>query len=510
MHAALLPTGKVMLWGVGFPDEPPNIGNAALWNPSKGYGPSAFTEVPPPIVDPDGDGPQGLQPAPIWCSGLSLMANGEVLVAGGNLIEPFQSESDDYDDYAGLNRLFTFDPWSQTWTEQPQMSAGRWYPGQVLLADGRTVILGGYTDEAPGALVGDELDVFTPAPEIGGVGELELQPSASRLTGLYPRLFTLPDGSVVLAGPDSGDTAVLDTEDFAWRELPTMEERRIGAAAVLEPGGPAGSWRVTQIGGFGDEDPDSPDTYHAKASTETLDVGLGVGVWTAGPSLNLTRSYHNAVLLPDGSKVVVGGGIGNTPEDGNFATDPDGFRRQVELYSPESDSWRLGPAQVEDRGYHSTALLLPDGRVWSAGDNRHPVEPGGGNSLTDTAEIYSPPYLFRGIRRPRVRAAPRALRWGDVFGVKTKPRARARDAVLVAPGTTTHSDDSGQRLVPLRVHARYGRRGRRGLDLVSPPRPEVAPPGYYMLFLLKRGVPSRATWIRLTPDAPNAPRFKAM
>ena len=55
IHTVVLPTGKLLYWG--FPDGPPNIGNATLWDPSKGYGPSAFEDVPPPVVDPDGAGP---------------------------------------------------------------------------------------------------------------------------------------------------------------------------------------------------------------------------------------------------------------------------------------------------------------------------------------------------------------------------------------------------------------------------------------------------------------------
>ena len=74
VNAAMLPTGEVIFWGPAFPNEPASRGNAALWDPSKGYGSDAFTEVPPPAVDPDGPGPQGTDTAPIFCSGLSMLA----------------------------------------------------------------------------------------------------------------------------------------------------------------------------------------------------------------------------------------------------------------------------------------------------------------------------------------------------------------------------------------------------------------------------------------------------
>ena len=134
----MLPTGEVMFWGTAFPNEPRNRGNAAVWDPAKGYGSDAFTEVPPPSIDPDGPGPQGTDTAPIVCSGLSMLPSGEVLVTGGNIVWPDQYTDDAYSSFAGLNRVYTFNPWTKRWTEQPQMNAGRWYPGQVELADGRT------------------------------------------------------------------------------------------------------------------------------------------------------------------------------------------------------------------------------------------------------------------------------------------------------------------------------------------------------------------------------------
>ena len=162
--------------------------------------------------------------------------------------------------------------------------------------------------------------------------------------------------------------------------------------------------------------------------------------------------------------------------------------------APDGDGWRLGPAQAEERTYHSTAVLLPDGRVFSAGDEHHP------NGRTDTAELYSPPYLFRG-RRPKVESAPESLRWGDEFGVRTK-RDDVRDVALVAPGATTHAVDMNQRRVPLKLTDRVS---GKGVNVRAPGGPDLAPPGYYMLFGLDRhGVPSVARWVRLRSGAENA------
>src|SRR5439155_1555320 len=85
-------------------------------------------------------GPQPPAPAPIFCSGLSQLANGDVVVAGGNLIYGDTFADDGYTTFAGLNTIFTFDPFTETWVQQPDMAHGRWYPTQTLLPDGRTII----------------------------------------------------------------------------------------------------------------------------------------------------------------------------------------------------------------------------------------------------------------------------------------------------------------------------------------------------------------------------------
>jgi hypothetical protein len=146
-------------------------------------------------------------------------------------------------------------------------------------------------------------------------------------------------------------------------------------------------------------------------------------------------------------------------------------------------------------------VLLPDGRVWSAGDDFHPSEDGVNASLGDSAEIYSPPYLFKGDR-PVIDSAPGDAHWGDVFGVGSPSPGISR-AVLMAPSATTHGVDMQEREIDLRV---VNRVDGQGVDVAAPPSSNVAPPGYYMLFLLNdSGVPSVASWVRLGADAPDQP-----
>jgi hypothetical protein len=354
----------------------------------------------------------------------------------------------------------------------------------------------------------NSVEVFNPPATIGGRGTVEQRPTATRNgLGLYPRTFTFGD-DVIVTGPSQFLTATLDTSSFTWNEsLPTMSRSRIAGNAVRRPGGPGGSDTITTIGGF-DRNLGSGPFYAGTTTSETIDARASAPAWSPGAQLNVGRANANAVLLPDGSMVVVGGGsgfqLGGDPElgaAGGYITYADGRARQIEVYDPDSDRWLLGPAQREDRTYHSTAVLLPDGRVFSAGDDHYPREPGGEFSLTDNAEIYSPPYLFAGAR-PRIDSAPRSVAWGDTFGIESRSAGIDR-AVMMSPGATTHAFDMHQRHVELKVAERV--KGV-GVNVAAPASDAVAPPGYYMLFLLdENGVPSKASWITIDPTASDRP-----
>ena len=185
------------------------------------------------------------QASPIYCSGESLLANGNLFIAGGNLESRIK----------GLNKTFTFDPFSETWHRQGDMGHGRWYPGQVVLPDGRVAILGGYTERGstqdnPQFEVWPRRDRAPPSDTNLDAERLPVEriSSGDRTTAMYPHLFLTPGGKVLLAGPGAGDSALLDPRTFTWRDLGGLPRGldRIGSNAVLLPGGA----RVLQIGGY--------------------------------------------------------------------------------------------------------------------------------------------------------------------------------------------------------------------------------------------------------------------
>jgi hypothetical protein len=493
IHAAMLPTGKVMLWSYPFTTPGQSLRTyetrAWLWDPAAGTGSAAFDEISPPPSD-------GTPHAMIFCGGGSLMADGKLLAVGGTLYWP----SADKPGWAGIKEVWTFDPFTEGWKRHPDMKQGRWYPSQELMPDGRTLIMSGW-DEHGEHETDKDLEVFTPSSDPNGTGTVTHFPSGDRFTALYPHLFTMPSGQVLLAGPTSPDSALLTVSEdgpdgkpqdvFQWTDVPDAAWRRAGSA-IQEPGSPAGSTRVTQIGGV---DPSKKDatTGHVppRVSSQTFDVSKATDDWVLRSPMSVARSHFNAVVLPDSTVVSIGGSNGETPEEGFYASWSDSRSRQIEIRDPETGQWRLGPAQAEDRAYHSTAVLLPDGRVLSSGDDRP------GTRGSDTGEIYSPPYLFKGPR-PVIDSAPTAVPWAKPFHVETSGPAVTR-AVLMAPGVVTHGAEMHAKHVELTIAGTAG----EGVNLMAPPSANVAQPGWYMLFLLTdEGVPSVARWVRLDGSAP--------
>lgn len=478
IHAALTHTGEVMFWGYppAISNPRPNVGQSWLWNPRKGTTRRAMTAIPAPKIDADGDG--HVENTPLYCSGESMLPDGKILLVGGNGRWPTDATGDDF---LGLNITYTFDPVTRRWARQGDMRQGRWYPSQVLMPDGRTVVLGGYNELEPGGLFNTDLEIF-------GGGAFDYQPQGDRRTALYPHLVLMPSGKVLLAGPARGDSGLLDPNSWTWSKVPALTRSRVGGNMVLAPGSSsAGPQRLLNVGGYDPDEADAKDDVKATASIERIDFGSSTPKWVRQRSgLNVPRSYANTVSLPDGNAVVIGGGAGKIGSKINYAVRGDHKNRRIELLNVKTGRTRLGPYQVEDRAYHSTALLLPDGRIWSAGDDANP------NNLTDTAEIYSPPYLFRGAR-PRIAAAPKTVGLGSRFTIRTRGR-NGRRAILMAPQAITHGAEMNGRTVALKTVSRRG--DRMTLELTG--NGAIAPPQYYMLFVIgDRGVPSVATWVRV-------------
>jgi galactose oxidase-like protein/Kelch motif protein len=482
VHAVMLHTGKVLYF------TGTTQGRAYLLDPLTQTTKAVF---PPRIAEREDE------PANIFCAGQSLLDDGTVLVMGGTIGRR-----------EGLDTIFTFDPVSETWKRQANMHHGRWYPTQVLLADGRTVVMDGL-DETGEPNVNQQMESYTRLWDDMDWVQLLLtrgQPGQPPTGGLYPHMFQMPSGRVLVAGPEPTDSWSFSLNSIGaldhWEDYPNPTRHTWGSGVLL-PGDANASTRVALIGGVDRASLPDTGTSTPLPGVQTFDEANPAAGWTSAPPLNNGRAHHNTVQLPDRSMVTVGGGYGIL--NGNRRSGDPAIHRNIELFDPATGQWSLGPAQDELRTYHSTALLLPDGRVMSAGDD------GYGGSTNDTVEIYEPPYLFKGPR-PTIASAPGSITYGDTFTVETS--ADTTKAVLMAPAAVTHANDMSQRHVPLQ--ATVGPPGT--LTVEAPARPELAPATYYMLFVLNdQGVPSVAKFIQLKhgrfpgyptlspPVAPNPP-----
>jgi hypothetical protein len=215
-----------------------------------------------------------------------------------------------------------------------------------------------------------------------------------------------------------------------------------------------------------------------------LDMTQGSHAWVQVPSMNFARTYHTMVLLPDGNVLVTNGGQTTNVIDAGTAV------RQAEMWSPATQHFSRLASMLTPRLYHSTALLLPDGRVLVSGGGRFTD----GNAPTDqlSAEIYSPPYLFNGAR-PVISSAPGTIQYATHFSLTTPDASQITSAALIRLGAVTHAFDQNQRYVPLTFQQTTG-----GLTVQSPSSANLAPPGYYMLFIgNSNGVPSVASMIKV-------------
>src|SRR5437764_1715127 len=202
------------------------------------------------------------------------------------------------------------------------------------------------------------------------------------------------------------------------------------------------------------------------------------------------RINLNAVLLPTG-EVLICGGVVNEADDSSAVL-------PAELYKPGTNTWVVLPAARAPRNYHSVALLMPDGRVWTAGSNINkqysfhdgPPSPNDESHFPNSdapvdhrkldIEIFEPWYYSR--QRPRITSAPSAIGYGDTFEVHATPAETITHAALIRAGSSTHAFDSDQRYLGLTSRHLGGVR----LAVTAPPIGSVAPPGYYLLVVLDR------------------------
>ena len=437
IHAHLLNTGKLLTWQDG--------ATATVWDPASG----TFTAVPNSFTN-------------LLCVGHNFLPDGRFITIGGAGLGP------------GVKDVDIFDPQSLSWSQASPMSSARWYPGLIVRPNGQPMAISGSQDIATNL-------VPTPESYDPATNAWTVMTEATNLVPYYPFTFILPDGRLFASGASEQAYAsqVYDSNTHIWTAVdPTTYD---GASAVMyEPGKilKAGS---ASDGGF-PADPSSAAAY-------VIDMNQPSPLWRQVAFMAFPRAFLNLTSLPDGSVLATGGG---TTKDGqNLAN----AVLPAELWSPATETWTTVASMATPRLYHSQALLLPDGRVFVGGS-------GGDSGVADqkSAEIYSPPYLFKGAR-PVISSAPSVVNYGGTFSVTTPDASSIASVRLISLGSVTHGFNMNQHALSLDFVQAPG-----SVAVTAPANANLATPGYYMLFLVNsNGVPSVSTFVSLPVQAAPPP-----
>ncbi len=435
IHAALLPNGTVMTYS-----RTAHV--PVIWDPAN---PSSFTDLN--------------EPADFFCSGLALLPDGRLFLAGGHSGV----------DLFGIKVAYTYDV-NTGWSRAPDMRNGRWYPTVTTLSNGDALTVSG-TDTTSAANLIPE--VYNPASNTW-----RALTTAPKNLPLYPMMFNvpLPAGQVFYVGPDQATAYLNPSGTGTWTNGPTRNccFRDYGSAVMYATA------KILVVGGG-----NTPTN-----TAERIDLG-GAGTWVNSGTMSVARRQMNATLLADGTVLVTGG----TNATGFNTAPTSSAVLAAELWNQNNPTtWTKLASMTHYRLYHSIALLLPDGRVLSAGSGAPAAT---GMSDDYTAEIFSPPYLFKldgtPATRPVITNAPTSISFGVPFTIQTPDAASITKVTFVRLGAVTHSTNMNQRNTNLAFTA-----GSGSLSISPPTSSQMAPPGHYMLFIINgNGVPSVAKIIRI-------------
>ena len=458
IHVALMHNGKILIVA-GSGNNAANLGSGNLTSA---------------VLDPaTGAAAVQKQSWDMFCEGMTVLPDGRVFISGGTLA---------YSPFLGEKRSAIFDPATGQFADVQPMQHGRWYPTTITLSDGRVLVFGGTSET-------DTSNNTIAYYSVGSGWSQEF--TAPFTTPLYPRMHQLPDGTVFDSGP-LADSHLFNPSSQNWKldvAHTNYGNLRIYSSSVLLPLSSANGYKPrVMIFGGGDR------IATTTASTEMIDLSAAGASWAAKAPMSSARIEMNAVLLPNGKILALGGS--STDEDGTTAS------LNTDLYDPAADSFSSAGTAAFPRLYHSVALLLPDATVWVAGSNPPGNHFAGG--FEPHVEIYSPAYLFDATgapaARPGITSAPDKIGYGGSFLVQTDA-TNIQSVALMRAGSDTHAFDFDQRMISLDFSSTAGT-----LIISAPPNGNIAPPGYYMLFLVNQaGTPSIARFVQLSSNPNDQP-----
>ena len=475
IHASILPNGKIFyLAGSGYHAE-----HQAGPYEARVLDPNTGTESSNISMSED-----------LFCVGQAPLPNGNILLAGGTLRYDIAADNCN-GKWHGLNSAYEFDWSTSRLTKVASMRHGRWYPTCVTMADGNVMVTGGYDQYGDhNRLVeiynsGSKTWSIIPASSGGstyrvgnssagtcsGAGSPSYSGASPNLF-LYPRMHLMPSGNIVVAGM-LDDIRLWNRSNGSWSALglSSPSYRHYGTSVLLPLNNTTTEkGKILIVGGS----PTSSDP--ATRTCQVLDFNAGnPGIRTVG-SLANGRKYLAPVILPDGKVVVFGGAA-----QGN--SNP---RYGPEMFNPSTQTWTTLPAASVPRVYHQVSLLLPDGRVWTAGST--PTR----SRWELRTEFFRPAYYS--ATRPSISGTPSVGSYGGSITIPASNTSSISRASLVKCPDTTHHYDSNMRLLWLGVTSRTS----SNVTVQTPLNANLAPPGYYYIHVINSsGIPSVARIIRI-------------
>jgi hypothetical protein len=465
VHGNLIHNGRVLLWAGAAEQGLPLEGGAVLWDPAT----ASTTQLD--------------LPSDLFCAHQAFLPDGRLMTIGG-----------DGNGMGHINNQSAFftphptNPAAGVFTNGPNMKHARWYPTPVRLGDGRVLVVSGDSNA-----IGDvpEVEVFD------GNNTWSVVTGANRnFGGLYPGLHLIPSGEIfytrtswntefapgtqtaylTLTGPTAGSWTNFGQQQF-WDRSEGMSMMWIDTSVTPTKA------RLYVFGGG--QLPGQPGNNNKTAEVIEFTNGVAGTSWQRIADMNFGRSNINAVALPTGKILIIGG-----ETEGRFS--PENRVPQTETYDPVANTWTVGASLNRHRGYHTAIMLLPDGRVLAAG---------GADVVEPSMEIYRPAYTNQGTP-PVVSSLPATANYATEFSITTPNAPNIDSVALVTPIAVTHQTDSQQRYIKLPIISKAG----TTVTTRAPANGNIAPPGYYMLFVVQAGIPSVGKFIRIVGDqAPPQP-----
>jgi Domain of unknown function (DUF1929)/Glyoxal oxidase N-terminus len=501
IHASLMPNGDILTWDMSGEDGGGNVtfdSNASIkgsWDYRAGSSSGPYWRRADrwDIRNQTHTRVDNLT-TNLFCSGHVLLPDGSLFVVGGHVpLGPFTGSPavGRQDVGGGTKDTNVFDWRTNAWTLGTPMNKARWYASATVLGDGGVMVAGGHNENA--------VDVSSIEVYKGGTFTTLTQSDTSGGTSYYPRMFQATNGQVFYAGLQSAMYSINPTDSSPYQFAGDRDGffRNYGSTVMFERDKilvANGQQPVDLTAGI------TSISYPKSSYVIDLSKGTDKDNILANkvqlPDVPKGRFQENATILADGSVLVTGG---NDDPTGNQNSDTNAVNTPI-LFKPNADAtngtWTPMADMTQSRQYHSVALLMPDGRVFTAGSGDC-ARQGCLNGSDRSHEFFWPPYLFNNdgtlARRPKIVSAPSSVQYKQRIRIGTPDAGSISKVTWVRLGSVTHADNMNQRSMTLS----FTRSGDTIL-VNAPENGNVAPPGHYMLFAMNaNGTPSIARIIRI-------------